>query len=118
MTRALPPLTAAVALEATLRHRSIKKAADALHVTPAAVSQHLKHLEALYGVPLLLRQARGIAPTQAALQILPGLSRALDQLDDAIAPLGASGRVIQITLSVLPSLASTWLLPRLADFRR
>jgi LysR family glycine cleavage system transcriptional activator len=43
--RKLPSLTALVALEATVRHKSVTAAAKELGVTQAAVSRHIAQLE-------------------------------------------------------------------------
>src|SRR5574341_874042 len=60
------PLNALRAFEAVARHLSVKKAADELHVTPAAISHQLKLLEELSGRTLLLRKPRGIELTDVA----------------------------------------------------
>ncbi len=44
MSRPLPPLNSLRAFEAAARHLSIKKAAEELHVTPAAVSHKIRTL--------------------------------------------------------------------------
>ena len=55
MTYTLPPLNALRAFEAAARHLSFKLAAHELHVTPAAVGQQVKALEARLGVQLFDR---------------------------------------------------------------
>jgi DNA-binding transcriptional LysR family regulator len=55
MTYTLPPLNALRAFEAAARHLSFKLAAHELHVTPAAVGQQVKALEARLGVRLFER---------------------------------------------------------------
>ena len=64
--RRLPPLNALRAFEAAARHLSFTKAADELHVTPAAVSHQVKALEAHAGVRLFRRLNNGLALTEAA----------------------------------------------------
>ena len=65
MTRRLPPLGALRAFEAAARHESFAKAADELAVTPAAVSQQIRQLEADLGVTLFRRLPRGLVLTRA-----------------------------------------------------
>jgi hypothetical protein len=55
MERRLPPLNALRAFEAAGRHLSFTKAADELHVTPAAISHPVKALEDYLGVQLFRR---------------------------------------------------------------
>lgn len=118
MGRRSLPLNALVALEATLRRQSIRRAAEELGVTPAAVSQHIKNLEVQYGVQLLARHARGVSLTQAAQGMLPGLTRAFDEVEAASRPLLKKGQPARVTLSLLPALARCWLVPRLALLQR
>jgi LysR family glycine cleavage system transcriptional activator len=118
MPRHLPPLNALVALEATLRRQSIRRAAEELGVTAAAVSQHIKNLEEQYGIALLARHARGVSLTQGAKTLLPGLTRAFDEVEIAARPLVKKGQVARVTLSLLPALARCWLVPRLALLQR
>jgi len=118
MARRLPPLNALRAFEAAARHASFAKAAAELHVTPAAVSHQIKALEAILEVPLFRRLPRGLVLTEAGRAYLPGLSDGLDRLAQATERLMARGRAGRLTVSVLPSFATRWLVPRLADFRR
>ncbi len=55
MPERLPPLTALRAFDAAARHKSFAKAADELHVTPAALSYQIKSLEEHLGAPLFRR---------------------------------------------------------------
>ena len=65
MERHLPPLNALRAFEAAARHLSITRAAEELHVTPAAVSHQVKGLEAYLGVQLFKRANRSLLLTDA-----------------------------------------------------
>ena len=56
MRRPLPPLNALRAFEATARHLSFSKAAEELHVTPAALSHQIRGLEDLLGLKLFHRR--------------------------------------------------------------
>jgi len=72
----LPPLSALRAFEAAARHMSFSKAADELHVTPAAISHQIHALEEDLGVRLFYRMNRSIELTASARVLLPGLSEA------------------------------------------
>ncbi|MEQ9448898.1 MAG: LysR family transcriptional regulator, partial [Rhodospirillaceae bacterium] len=63
--RSLPPLNALRAFESAARHLSMSRAADELHVTPAAISHQVKGLEEYLNVQLFHRQQRGLALTEA-----------------------------------------------------
>ena len=117
MARRLPPLNALRAFEAAGRHLSFKAAAEELSVTPAAVGHQVRALEAQLGRPLFRRLGQGVALTPAGTGLLRGLSDGFDRLALAVAPLMARPRGDLLTVSVAPSLAARWLVPRLEDFR-
>jgi len=114
----LPPLNALRAFEATARHCSVKKAADELCVTPGAVSQLLKALELHLGVALFQRVNRGMALTDAGRAYLPPIRNAFQQIAEATARIAAPGESGMLTVSVTPSFAAAWLVPRLKDFQQ
>lgn len=118
MTRRLPPLSALKAFEAAGRHLSFSRAAEELHVTPAAVSHQVKALEHHLGLRLFHRRARGILLTEAGQRALPSLGRGFDQLSAAVAEMYETDAARPLTVSVAPSLAALWLVPRLEGFRR
>jgi LysR family glycine cleavage system transcriptional activator len=109
----LPPLNALRAFEAAARLLSLKKAAAELNVTPAAISHQVKLLEDFAGRPLLVRKPRAIELTNVARAALPRLSAGFDQLADAARLLRESGPESTLTVSVAPSFATCWLMPRL-----
>ena len=118
MTRHLPPLNSLLALDAVLRRASIKKAAQELAVTPAAVSQHVKLLEQRLGLTLLVRHARGVSLSAEGERLLGPLAKGFDQLEDAVVPLAQPGRAVSVLLSTLPSLGRAWLVPLIPDLQR
>ena len=118
MVRHLPPLNALRAFEAAARHLSFTRAAEELHVTPAAVSHQVKALEDQLGIRLFRRLVRGLVLTDAGRAYLPGLTEGLDALARATDTLRETGLKGLLTVSALPSLATRWLVPRLAGFGR
>ena len=116
MARQLPPLNALRAFEAAARHLSFVKAAEELAVTPAAVSQQVKGLEDRLGQPLFRRVTRGLHLTAAGQTLLPGLSEGFDRLAEAVAEVSGGPDDDLLTVSVLPSFAAHWLVPRLPRF--
>jgi len=109
-------LPALGAFASAARHLSFARAGEELHLTAAAISHHVRKLEAALGVPLFQRQPRGVALTAEGRRLADAASNALGELDDVIAALARARAVPRLRLSVLPSLASGWLLPRLAGF--
>lgn len=116
--RRLPPLNALRAFEAAGRHLSFSKAAAELHVTPAAVSQQVKALEDYLGVPLFRRLNRALLLTDVGQLSLPAFSEGFDRLADGIANIESSQDESVLSVSVSPSVAAKWLMPRMDRFYR
>ncbi|WP_027575638.1 LysR family transcriptional regulator [Bradyrhizobium sp. WSM1743] len=94
MTYAVPPLNALRAFEAAARHLSFKLAAHELHVTPAAVGQQLKALEARLGVQLFERLHKQLILTEAGQAYLPGISEGFRHIAEATSQLKPAGAVL------------------------
>ena len=77
----LPPLTALRAFEAAARHMSFAKAAEELHVTPAALSFQIKSLEEHLGAPVFYRLNRAVELTEAGRALAPGISEGFQALN-------------------------------------
>lgn len=112
----LPPLNALRAFEAVARHRSFRKAAEELFVTPAAVSHQIKALEEHLGLLLFERRNRGIELTEAARAALPQMQAGFESLAQAVAELRSLGRTPSLTVGATPTFVSRWLMPRLHRF--
>src|ERR1700747_785107 len=113
MNSPLPPLSALRAFEAAARHTSFSKAADELHVTPAAISHQIHALEEDLGVRLCHRMTRSIELTASAQILLPGLTEAFAGIQSAVRRLHAHNDTGTLTVAASPSIAAKWLLPRL-----
>jgi len=111
----LPPLPALRAFEAAARHLSFKKAAEELHVTPAAISQQIKALESYLGVSLFRRLTRALEVTPSGLAMLPKIRESFECLAAAVETTRRSGDG-PLTVTAPPSFASRWLVPRLPRF--
>lgn len=101
MTYRLPPLNGLRAFEASARHLSFRRAADELCVTPGAVSQQVKSLEASLGVKLFRRLPRGLLLTGVGETYLPAISRAFRAIcdaTDAVAP-ALKGRGLRLAIA-------------------
>jgi len=117
MARRLPPLNALRAFEAAARHLSFTKAAEELFVTQAAISHQVKALEAWLGQPLFRRKNRNLFLTEAGQSYFGPLGMAFDEIDKSTARLNALDSSGTLTVSVLPSIAAKWLVPRMRGFR-
>lgn len=117
MTDRLPPLNALRAFEAAARLRSVKKAAEELFVTPAAVSHQVRQLEEFLGVSLFERLPRGIRLTDRAEAMLPGVREGFDALMAAVGQVRqVAAGAARLYVSAPPNFAARWLVPRLANF--
>jgi len=116
LSNRLPPLNALRAFEAVARHLSVKNAAAELHVTPAAISHQIKLLEELAGRPLFVRKTRGIELTNAARAALSHFTAGFDQLAEGARLLREAASETSLTVSVAPSFATCWLMPRMHRF--
>lgn len=113
---AAPPLPALRTFEVAARHLSFTKAAAELHVTQGAVSQQIKQLEASLGFALFNRGARGLTLTEKGEALAETAQRAFRRLFDKIEELRQPEEGGILTVSVSPSLAVKWLIPRLGRF--
>jgi LysR family glycine cleavage system transcriptional activator len=116
MRRPLPPLNALRAFEATARHLSFSKAAQELHVTPAALSHQIRGLEDLLGLKLFHRRARSIELTASARLIYPGVRSGFEAIREAVDRLGRGKEDRVLVVSAAPGLTAKWLVPRLYRF--
>jgi LysR family transcriptional regulator, glycine cleavage system transcriptional activator len=116
MRRPLPPLNALRAFEATARHLSFSKAAQELHVTPAALSHQVRGLEDMLGLKLFHRRARSIELTAPARLIYPGVRSGFEAIREALDRLGLGGEDRILVVSAAPGLTAKWLVPRLYRF--
>ncbi|MFZ5673684.1 MAG: transcriptional regulator GcvA [Pseudomonadota bacterium] len=116
MARRLPSLNALRAFEAAGRHESFTAAADELFVTHAAVSRHIRELEEWLGTELFTRTGRGVTLTDAGRRYGARLTPLFDDMAEATREAAAQGTVRTLNVSVEPSIASRWLVPRLGRF--
>ncbi len=110
-------LRALQALELSLRLGSLKAAADALAITPAAAGQRIKALEAYLGLDLLVRGRSGLRPAPALAAALPHLAAAFRELD-GVAEILDLQRGQEIHVAAASDFAELWLKPRLARFKQ
>jgi LysR family glycine cleavage system transcriptional activator len=109
-------LNAVRVFEAVASQRSFSAAADALHVTTAAVSMQIKSLEEYLQVQLFRRGRRDVQLTAEGESLLPYVRRGLDELEQGFRAL-KSARAGSLVVTLLSSFLQRWLLERLPAFR-
>lgn len=100
------------------QRKSVKAAAQALHVTPGAVSQQIRVLEDRLGVVLLERERLGMRLTEAGASVFPRLREAFLQIDHAMHDLESTKARRSLTVSTVGTFAASWLVPRLGRFKQ
>ncbi|MBQ4823192.1 LysR family transcriptional regulator [Leisingera sp. HS039] len=100
--------------DAAARYLNFGRAAEELHLTQGAVAQQVRRLEADLGHKLFHRHARGLTLTDTGRSYHAPVQQALALIRDATDKLAPA--VQRVTLSVPPSFASKWLVPRLPEF--
>ncbi|MCU0855812.1 MAG: LysR family transcriptional regulator [Rhodobacteraceae bacterium] len=114
----LPSFTALRAFEAAARTGSFSAAGRELNVTHAAVAQQVRALEAELGVPLAFREGRGLALTGEGQRLAQALTDSFKTIGTALSEITDEGEERPLRLTITPSFASKWLMPRLGKFWR
>jgi LysR family glycine cleavage system transcriptional activator len=110
------PLNALRAFEMAARYQSISRASDELCVTQAAVSQQIAQLEDRLGVALFTRHHRRIELTDPGRSLSVVLQRSFEQIQVAVQSVKRNKQNRVLKLVLYPTLATRWLLPKLARF--
>jgi LysR family glycine cleavage system transcriptional activator len=113
-----PSLDLLRGFEAAARHLNFTRAADELFITQSAVSRQIKALEERLGIPLFVRQAKGLRLTEAGAQLYHAVSSALRQVNVAMDGLSRRTRSSLVTVTSTLSFCSLWLIPRLGQFHK
>jgi LysR family glycine cleavage system transcriptional activator len=112
------PLNALRTFEAVASRLSFAKGAEALNVTPAAVSSQIRLLEQRLNQTLFHRHGRQISLTEAGRKLLPGVQRGLAELRHAVQVASQDRLEGVLNVSMMPSFLQKWLMPRLSGFYR
>ncbi|ENY73076.1 transcriptional regulator GcvA [Aeromonas diversa] len=116
MSRRLPPLNALKAFEAAARHLSFTRAAEELFVTQAAISHQIKALEEYLGIKLFRRKNRSLLLTEEGQGYFLDIKDIFASIAEATEKLLARSAKGALTVSLQPSFAIQWLVPRLVRF--
>lgn len=110
-----PPLHALLGFASAARLGNLTRAAASMHVTVSALSHQIRGLEERLSLRLFERGPRGVRLTADGDRLMNRIAPHLDALEQALRPYGPRRNDV-LTLSLIPSMASAWLLPRLSDF--
>ncbi|MCA9550647.1 MAG: transcriptional regulator GcvA [Myxococcales bacterium] len=113
----LPSLSALRAFEAAARHLSFTRAAEELFVTQAAISHQVRALEEEVGCPLFVRLPRRVALSEEGRVLAEAATEAFGRISAGMEALSRAGATGVVSVSVSPSMAVRWLVPRLESFR-
>ncbi|WP_434526977.1 transcriptional regulator GcvA [Photorhabdus asymbiotica] len=116
MSKRLPPLNALRVFDAAARHLSFTKAAEELFVTQAAVSHQMKSLEDFLGLKLFRRRNRSLLLTEEGQSYYLDIKEIFTSINEATRKLQARSAKGALTVSLSPSFAIQWLVPRLSGF--
>src|SRR5690625_1071108 len=117
MRNGIPNLGALQAFEATARLGSFSRAAEELSLTHSAVHRQVSGLEQRRGGQLFTRVRRRVMLTDAGAEYAARVRHHLEKLEkDTFALMTRAGVGRSLHIAALPTLATTWLLPRMADF--
>lgn len=114
----LPSLRSLQIFEIAARHESFRAAADSLYLTHGAVSRQVRALEAEIGVELFSRVGKKVVLTAQGKRLQIAIAKGLKVMEDATDALcREQGKATKrLAITVVPSFASRWLVPRLPDF--
>lgn len=110
----MPSLNALRAFEVASRHLNFRRAGQELGVTQGAVAQQIRALEAELGMKLFERHPRTLALTANGQRYVVGVRRAFDLFAEATRSLRPEPG--HLTVSVTPTFATKWLMPRLGAY--
>ncbi len=117
MRRTIPSINALIAFDAAARHQSFTRAADELSLTESAVSRQIGSLESNLGIKLFERLKKRVTLTEAGRAYSDQVKQSLERIErDTLGIMAHEGKGGIIELAVLPTFASEWLIPRLANF--
>ncbi|WP_419904414.1 LysR substrate-binding domain-containing protein [Kiloniella sp.] len=115
MISSLPSLTSLRAFEAAGTYGSFKAAANALYVSPTAISHQIRKLEEQLGCSLFERRTRKVVLTHEGEFLLRAVREGFMNISEAVSHLRVADRP-KVSLAVGAILASRWLTPKLSSF--
>lgn len=119
MRRKIPSLQALACFDAAARHQSYTRAAQELALTQGAVSRQVAALEDFVGLALFQRTRHGMVLTERGAEYAQQVAARLQGLEqDTLEVMAGQSRADSLQLAAVPTFATRWLIPRLADLSR
>lgn len=115
--QALPPLRALQAFRYASRDLSFKAAAEAMNISNAAVSSHIRGLEEFLGIKLFVRLTREVKLTPEGSRLSGFIETGFQEIERGIATFAPNSDPTNLKVSTLPSFANRWLMPRISRFQ-
>jgi len=112
----MPPLESLRVLLACLRHGNFSRAGAEIGLSPAAVSQRIRSLEAQIGVQLFARHGPSLRATERARALGQQLENAFSLLEAAVDECRSVRQPLRVTCA--PTFAARWLVPHLAAYQK
>jgi LysR family transcriptional regulator, glycine cleavage system transcriptional activator len=115
MPTPLPSLDSLRCFVAAARLLSFRAAATSVALTPAALGQRIKALEAELGAPLFVRTTRRVQLTEAGLRLLPRAEACLEAARACVSAVvtPAAPASLELVLGTRQELGLSWLVPQL-----
>jgi LysR family glycine cleavage system transcriptional activator len=110
-----PPLIALQGFVIAARTGNLSLAAQQMHLTASALSHQIRSLEERLGRRVFIRGPRGVELTPEGARLLESVGPQFESIDRAMRQFSAPHADV-LTLSLMPAVASSWLLPRLPGF--
>lgn len=111
------PLSGLETFVIAARHLSFTKAAQEMHLTQGAVSQQIRQLEDRLGLTLFVRYHRRLELSVAGARLAVQVNHSLGDIQTLISELKEEESSNILTVSVMPSFATKWLIPRLGSLQ-
>lgn len=115
--QALPPLRALQAFRYAARELSFKAAAEAMNISNAAVSSHIRGLEEFLGMKLFVRLTREVKLTPEGSRLSGFIETGFQEIERGIATFAPNSDPTNLKVATLPSFANRWLMPRISRFQ-
>jgi len=103
------PLNTLRAFEAVGRHCHVRRAAEELHLTHAAVSRQVRILEEQLGTRLFDREKNRMQLTTAGRRFLGVVQSALESLQEGVLHLNPESLAGELVVAVTPTISVNWL---------
>ncbi|MCE0494992.1 LysR substrate-binding domain-containing protein [Vibrio salinus] len=117
MKETLPPLRWLYYFYVAAEHGSFKVASEQLFVTAAAISQQIRQLEEWLECELFIRQHRNVELTPEGDMLFDSVQKGFAHIQDGIRAINQDTTPNQLSISVQPTFAQYWLIPRIKHFR-